>query len=232
LFLGGLQKHSLIDFPGKISCVCFLSGCNFRCPFCHNPDLVNGTDHSSAISDRDFFSFLEKRKALLDGVVISGGEPTLNEHLPAMCERIKSMGFSIKIDTNGSRPDLLRSLLADGLIDYVAMDIKTDLDGYSVLMKRGNSIEPILESVRVIMDSGVDYEFRTTCVRPFVDADILAGMAMLIQGAKRYVLQPFRMTRILDPGFFQGHDVGYSPEEMKTLKAVAGPFVRECLIRG
>jgi len=232
MFLGGLQKHSLIDFPGKVSCVCFLSGCNFRCPFCHNPDLVTARDHRSGMRDLDFFSFLETRKGLLDGVVISGGEPTLEENLPAICERIRSMGFFVKLDTNGSRPHILRGLMEKRLLDYVAMDIKTDSDGYAVLMNGSGSVEPVLESVRAIMASGLEYEFRTTCVRPFVDAPILGRMAMMVRGAKRYVLQPFRRTRILAPEYFQGKEPGYDAEEMKTLKAVAEPFVQECFIRG
>jgi len=183
------------------------------------------------MSDHDFFSFLEKRIGFLDGVVISGGEPTLTEHLPAMCERIKSMGFSLKIDTNGSRPHVIRSLLAEGLLDYVAMDIKADLDGYSALMNRAESAEQVLESVRIIMASDVDHEFRTTCVKPFVDPTVMEKMAGMIQGARRYVLQPFRTTRILNSDYFRGLEPGYTSEEMKTLRAVAEPFVRECLIR-
>jgi pyruvate formate lyase activating enzyme len=142
------------------------------------------------------------------------------------------MGFSVKLDTNGSRPRVIRSLMEKGLLDYVAMDIKTDPDGYATLMNGSGSVEPILESVRAIMVSGLDYEFRTTCVRPFVDAAILGRMAMMVKTAKRYVLQPFRRNRILDPEYFQGRDPGYNPEEMKVLKAVAEPFVKECLIRG
>jgi pyruvate formate lyase activating enzyme len=231
LFLGGLQKHSLIDFPGKVSCVCFLSGCNFKCPYCHNPDLVTAGDRRSGTSDHDFFSFLETRQGLLEGVVISGGEPTLDEHLPAICERVKGMGFSVKLDTNGSRPHVICGLMEKGLLDYVAMDIKTDPHGYAALMNRSSGPEPILESAQAIMASGVDYEFRTTCVRPFVDADILRRMAMMIQGAKRYVLQPFRSARILDPDYFHMQEPGYPPEEMRRLKAVAEEMVKQCFIR-
>jgi pyruvate formate lyase activating enzyme len=184
------------------------------------------------MSDLDFFSFLETRKGLLDGVVISGGEPTLEKNLPAICERIKSMGFFVKLDTNGSRPHMIRSLMDKKLLDYVAMDIKTDPDGYAVLMNGNGSVEPVVESVRDIMVSGVEYEFRTTCVRPFVDPAVLGRMAMMIRNAKRYVLQPFRRARILAPEYFHDKQPGYNAGEMKELKAVAEPFVQECFIRG
>lgn len=232
MFLGGLQRHSLIDFPGRISCVCFLSGCNFRCPYCHNPDLVTPGAHHPQVLDNDFFTFLETRKGLLDGIVMSGGEPTLEPHLPAFCERIKSMGFTVKLDTNGSKPNVIRALLEKGLLDYIAMDLKTGAEKYEILMNGRSTLEAIRESVRVIMDSGVDYEFRTTCVKSFVDDPMLREMGMLIQGARRHVLQPFRRARILEPGYFHGREPGYTPEEMESLKAVAEPFVQECFIRG
>ncbi len=232
MFLGGLHRHSLIDFPGRVSCVCFVSGCNFRCPYCHNPDLVHPGAHSTRIIDNDFFAFLETRKGLLDGVVVSGGEPTLEEHLPEFCERIKSMGFSVKLDTNGSRPQVIRGLVGSGVLDYIAMDLKTGPEEYPILMNGRSGMEAIRESVRIIMESGLDYEFRTTCVRTLVDEAILARMASLIETARKYVLQPFRRGRILDPGYFRGQEPGYGPEEMKTLKAVAEPFVQECFVRG
>jgi pyruvate formate lyase activating enzyme len=232
MFLGGLQRHSLIDFPGRVSCVCFLAGCNFRCPYCHNPDLVAPGASYPRILDNDFFAFLETRKGLLDGVVLSGGEPTLEEHLPAFCERIRSMGFGVKLDTNGSRPSVIRSLVQQGLLDYIAMDLKTGIDRYPALMNGPFRWEAIEQSVRLIMDSGLDYEFRTTCVNPFVDEPMVRQTAALIEGARRYVLQPFRRARLLDPGFFRGREPGYTEEEMDSLRALAAPFVQECFLRG
>lgn len=232
MFLGGLQRHSLIDFPGRVSCTCFLSGCNFRCPYCHNPDLVNPGAYPTRIIDNDFFAFLETRKGFLDGVVLSGGEPTLEAHLPEFCERIKSMGFSVKLDTNGSRPRIIRGLLERSVLDYIAMDLKTGPDKYAILANGRSTMDAIQESVRVIMESGLEHEFRTTCVRSFVDEAVIRRMAVLIKGARRYVLQPFRRARILDPDYFRGQEPGYSDEQMRALKAVAEPFVQECFIRG
>jgi pyruvate formate lyase activating enzyme len=232
MFLGGLQRHSLIDYPGRISCTCFFSGCNFRCPYCHNPGLVNSADPYPRIVDNDFFVFLETRKGLLDGVVLSGGEPTLQEHLRSFCERVKAMGFSVKLDTNGSSPQVIRDLLERGLLDYIAMDLKTGPEEYEALMSGRSSIQAIRESIQVVMESGLEYEFRTTCVKPFVDKNIMGRMTPLIQGARRYVLQPFRKAGILDPDYFQGQEPGHTPEEMKELKAVAEPHVMECFIRG
>lgn len=232
MIIGGLQRNSLIDYPGKIGCICFLPKCNFRCPYCHNPDLVSGRDpYPSRISENDFFQFLETRKGLLDAVVVSGGEPTLQELLPSFCKKIREMGFSVKLDTNGSRPSIIRRLIYDGLLDYVAMDLKTEPEKYPSLMNADCDVENILESVRIIMEARIPYEFRTTCVKPFVDMATLGRMAALIRGAKRYVLQPFHRTRILNPGYFHGQDPGYTPDEMKGFKAAVEPLVQSCLIR-
>jgi pyruvate formate lyase activating enzyme len=233
MFLGGLQRHSLIDYPGRVSCVCFLQGCNFRCPYCHNPDLVSRKNPSAELlSDKAFFEFLETRKGLLDAVVVSGGEPTLEEHLPAFCERIKEMGFSVKLDTNGSRPGVIRDLLKNSVLDYIAMDLKTEPERYPALVNGRFVLEDLLESIGVLLESSIQYEFRTTCVRPFVDASVMRRMARLIGGAEKYVLQAFRRSRMLDPDFFEGVEPGYAEEGMLELKAVAAPFVKDCSIRG
>ncbi|MBW1769313.1 MAG: anaerobic ribonucleoside-triphosphate reductase activating protein, partial [Deltaproteobacteria bacterium] len=136
MLFGGLQKSSLIDYPGKLSCVLFLSGCNFDCPYCHNPGLVKGrfSDHAQ-FEEKTVYDFLEKRRGFLDGVVVSGGEPTLQKDLVSLCEKLKEMGYPVKLDTNGSRPQVLRSLIDEGLVDYIAMDIKTDLLRYSSFIK-------------------------------------------------------------------------------------------------
>ena len=160
--LGGLQKSSLIDFPGKVSCVLFFSGCNFDCPYCHNPDLVNGSGEPASFDEKSVHGFLEKRKGLLDGVVISGGEPTLQSDLVSLCEKVKRMGYSVKLDTNGSRPQALKRLIKDGLLDYIAMDIKTDPACYSPFTRGETHPDDIFSSIGIIMDSGLAYEFRTT----------------------------------------------------------------------
>ncbi len=232
MLFGGLQKNSLIDYPGKVSCVLFLAGCNFDCPYCHNPDLVKGNNGSSFLIEADVvFSFLERRRGLLNGVVISGGEPTLQKDLPSLCSRIKGMGYDVKLDTNGSRPSVVRELIDQGLIDYVAMDIKTDPNLYGSIICRGCRPESILETIQAIMAASLPYEFRTTCVRSIVDALAIEDIARLISGAKRYILQEFNQTRVLHPEFFGDSKPGYDQEELGRIRQRAAQWVEQCEIR-
>lgn len=230
MIIGGLQKTSLIDFPGKVSCVCFVSGCNFRCPYCHNPELVHHPGRSFLDEDT-FLAFIRERRGFLDGVVISGGEPTLQNDLPAFLSLIKREGYAVKLDTNGSQPRMIRELMGKRLLDYVAMDIKTDPSLYPQFIQRKIDPDVIRSSVNLIMASGIAYEFRTTCVRPFVDAETVGTIGRLIRGCSLYVLQPFRQTRVLDPDFFENRKAGYDQEEMMRLKAVAEPWVETCIVR-
>ncbi|MFC1869010.1 anaerobic ribonucleoside-triphosphate reductase activating protein [Thermodesulfobacteriota bacterium] len=230
--IGGLQKNSLIDYPGKLSCVIFLSGCNFDCPYCHNPSLVNGrAECPSSLRDDALNNFLENRKEFLDGVVISGGEPTLQKNLYKLCETVKRLGYSVKLDTNGSRPLELKRLINEGLVDYIAMDIKTDPFNYDPLIKKGCNPEDLLSSILTIMESAPAYEFRTTCVKGFVDDRIIESIAKLIRGASLYALQQFRNKEVLHPEFFQALDFSHNEEELMHLKTIADPWVRECVIR-
>ena len=199
MLIGGLQKNSFIDFPGKICCVVFVSGCNFRCPYCHNPELVNNP--SSNYSEFEIFEFLKERKRWLDGVVISGGEPTLQKDLPHFCQKVKSMGFPVKLDTNGSRPEVIHQLISEGLVDYIAMDIKTAPDRYVPVIAKACDSKKILESIRLIMDSSVPYEFKTTCIKPLIDNTIMETIIGLIQGARRYAIQRFNGKDVLNPEF-------------------------------
>lgn len=232
MLLGGLQKYSLIDFPGKVSCVLFLSGCNFECPYCHNPDLVTGKLLcSSPMDESGIYPFLEQRKSLLDGVVISGGEPTLAKDLPFLCEKIKGMGYAVKLDTNGSRPHVIKHLINEGLLDYIAMDIKTAPSEYARFVKKDEDATHIRASIQIIMESSVPYEFRTTCVKPFVDRDIIESVAKTIKDANRYVLQQFNDTRILHPEFFKEVAPEYDMDELTSLKTIAVPWVKECILR-
>lgn len=230
MIFGGIRKTSLIDYPGRVSCVVFASGCNFHCPYCHNPDLVNGNVRRR-FSEKEIFSFLARRKGLLDGVVLSGGEPTLQKDLPGVCRRIKDMGFSVKLDTNGGRPRVLEVLFSSGCIDYVAMDIKTDPQSYGPPIGDAHKAPAILESIRLIMEADVPYEFRTTCVRPFVDESIMERIASAIHGAKRYVLQCFRFENLLDPDFFKQTNPEFDADGMARLFAIAAPRVESCLLR-
>jgi pyruvate formate lyase activating enzyme len=232
MIFGSLQKNSLIDYPGKVCCVLFLSGCNFSCPYCHNSDLVNGDrSYVSPLNIHEVYEFLEKRKGFLDGVVISGGEPTIHKELARLCIKIKQIGYSLKLDTNGSRPNMIKQLINEGLVDYIAMDIKTDPFQYSSLIKKYCNPDHILSSIQVIMESAIAYEFRTTCVRPFVDAYIIGKIANIIEGAMLYALQRFRNTGVLHPEFFSNINPGYDDAELMRLQSIAEPWVKKSIIR-
>jgi pyruvate formate lyase activating enzyme len=232
MYLGGLQKSSLVDYPGKLSSVIFFSGCNFDCPFCHNPELARGSTACPAdLSTSKICHFLEQRQGFLDGVVISGGEPTLQNDLEDFCKKIKELGFPVKLDTNGSRPKVLEKLIDEKLVDYIAMDLKTDPVLYKSYIKPGCGPDPILASIRILIESGIDYEFRTTCVKPMVTVETVENISHLIQGARLYALQRFRSRDVLHPEFFGGFENEYRDEELQQLKAVAAKRVAKCVIR-
>ncbi|MFZ5571989.1 MAG: anaerobic ribonucleoside-triphosphate reductase activating protein [Thermodesulfobacteriota bacterium] len=229
---GGFLKHSLIDYPGKISCVVFLNGCNFQCPYCHNPGLARGDQPAPSFLNQEWLDeFMGIRRRFLDGIVISGGEPTLQSGLDRFCEKLKQSGYLVKLDTNGSQPEMIRNLLRNGLVDYIAMDIKTDPGTYAPHLVDRYQPGDILESIRLIMTSAPDYEFRTTCVRPFVDAEILARILEHIEGARRYCLQRFRPDDMLRPDFFQSYQDNDVDGFLALLKKLAQGHVRECIVR-
>jgi pyruvate formate lyase activating enzyme len=232
MIFGGLQKNSFSDYPGRISCVVFLAGCNFHCPYCHNPDLARGAAADGGELSLPWLrDFLAARKGFLDGVVISGGEPTLQPDLAELCACVREAGYPLKLDTNGSRPDVLHRLLADDLVDYIAMDLKTAPDAYAPWL--ANDLDParLLASIELIMHAGLPYEFRTTCVQPFVDTAAIRAITRCIAGAERYVLQDFRPQRVLDPQFFGGARRGATPAEIENYRRLAAPHVRQCLVR-
>ena len=232
MHIGGLQKNSLIDYPGKVSCVLFLTGCNFNCPYCHNPDLVLGPNRDSAFAlPGQMDLFLDSRRSFLDAVVISGGEPTLHPQLPDLCERIKAYGYPVKLDTNGSHPKMIRRLIDRKLVDYVAMDIKTDPYAYWPRIQKTYEPDRILESIRIVMNSAPTYEFRTTCVKPFVDRAVIETIGQLIDGADHYVLQRFRDTVVLSPEFFHNTSSAFTDSEMQQLQTAAAPYVKRCTVR-
>ncbi|MFO7749222.1 MAG: anaerobic ribonucleoside-triphosphate reductase activating protein [Desulfobacteraceae bacterium] len=232
--IGGLEKNSMIDFPGKISCVVFTSGCNFSCPYCHNPEIA-GNDMGKApakIEEPTLFSFLEKRKNLLEGVVITGGEPTLQRDLVGFCRKIKELGYLVKLDTNGSRPKVLAELYRKKLVDFTAMDIKSSLDNY--FLAAGSRFDPerITASIALIMETGLDYEFRTTCVKPFVDKKIMGKIGSMIRNASHYILQHCsKHEHVLQPGFFQEKNRFLTESEMTALAKEAEKYVEKCSIR-
>ncbi|MCP4748645.1 MAG: anaerobic ribonucleoside-triphosphate reductase activating protein [Desulfobacteraceae bacterium] len=226
----GLEKTSLIDYPGKISCVVFFTGCNFTCPYCHNPDLAKGL-YPERIKIDQLKSFLDERRTFLDGVVISGGEPTLHSDLPGLCDIIRNMGLAVKLDTNGSNPKILDSLLKERLVDFVAMDIKTNLYNYKPPLCAENTGEQILQSIRLLMNSSVSKEFRTTCVRPFVTEAIIEQIARLIKGAPSFVLQSFNDKKVLYRDYFTDDQKNYSLEQLEKFRNLAAPFVQSCTLR-
>jgi pyruvate formate lyase activating enzyme len=227
--IGGLQKHSFIDYPGKISCVLFLAGCNFSCPYCHNPQLVAASGGAGEqLTIEDFLAFLADRRGLLEGVVISGGEPTLHDDLPDLCGRIQHMGYAVKLDTNGSRPQMLRRLITANLVDYLAMDIKMEPERYVGGVTRRCDAGAILDSIKLLVASRIDYEFRTTCVKPLVTAKSIECIARLIQGSRLYALQPFKESRLLRPDYFKGEDPSFSEAEMDELQRIAAGWVETC----
>ncbi len=188
--ISGLQKLTLLDYPGKMACTVFTYGCNFRCGFCHNALLVTESNNDN-ISEDEFFSFLKKRQGILDGVCISGGEPTLQSELKDFIIKVKSLGYSVKLDTNGSNPGLLKNLIEENLLDYVAMDVKNSLEKYSQTCGCEVNIENIKESVSIIMKSGIDHEFRTTTVREYHSTEDFKSIAQWLNGDSKYFLQHF-----------------------------------------
>lgn len=230
--IGGLQKYSLIDYPALLSCVVFFAGCNFHCPYCHNPELAAPGKNTQTLDLENIYAFLSKRKRFLDGVVISGGEPTLQPGLTDMCKQVKSMGFSLKIDTNGSHPDIVKKIIDNGLADYIAMDIKTSPENYSPLITGQPMASAIRESVDLILSSGISHEFRTTCVRPFTDEPSINIIAELIRGADLHAIQQPHTDSVLSPEFFAGDkDRLYTKEELGNFRSIIAKTVKQAIIR-
>ncbi len=229
MLIGHLQKSSVIEYPGMVSCVVFTQGCNFRCPYCHNPELVEPGLFMPPVPQEEILSFLVKRKGKLDAVSITGGEPTLQKGLPEFMARIRAMGFLVKLDTNGSDPDILREIIAASLADYIAMDIKAPLEKYSRAAGKPCDTVAIASSISIIMGSGVPYEFRTTLVNGLLTREDVFAMAGMIRGASRYVLQRFTASKHLDPAF-----TGAEPpleEEIREIEEGLRGIVLSCSVR-
>ena len=225
--IGGLQKVTLLDFPGKVACTVFLTGCNLRCPYCHNPDLVLTKDNGKYISEKEFFEFLLSRKGKLDGVCITGGEPTLYPNLINLIRRIREMGFLVKLDSNGTVPEILKLLLREKLLDYVAIDIKNAPTRYAETCG-ADVIEQVKKSAALLKNSNIDYEFRTTVCHPFHSPDGMQEIGRWLHGAKRYFIQPF-----VDSDNLLGSGISaMAKPELKTLLKAVKPYIPAAELRG
>ena len=225
--IAGLQKMTLLDYPGKIACTVFLPGCNFRCPFCHNASLVLPERLGPTMTADDLLTFLQGRKGKLDGVCITGGEPTLHQDLPDLIGVIRAMGFAVKLDTNGSRPAVLQKLLAQRLVDYVAMDIKNSPEKYASTCGGADFLPQVQESVRLLKESGVAHEFRTTVLHPFHTPEDLRQIGQWLAGTGHYFIQQF-----VDSGDLIGTGEALMPEELQQLLQAVSPYIPTAKLRG
>lgn len=227
MLIHGLQKMTLLDFPGRVACTVFLGGCDLRCPYCHNAELIDGSA-PAVMDDGELLVFLKKRVGLLDGVAVTGGEPLLRDIAPLLRE-VRALGYAVKLDTNGTHPARLRALLDEGLVDYVAMDVKNSPERYAETVGvAGLDLAPIRESAALLMEGRVDYEFRTTVCRELHDDDAIRGVGEFLAGARRLYLQPFADR---DTVAF----AGFSAPDMPTLERwaeILRGFVVEVGIRG
>ena len=226
----GLQKLTLLDFPGYVACTLFTRGCNMRCPFCHNASLVVRADEQKPYTHEEIMYFLKKRQGILDGVAITGGEPTLMPYLPDFMAEIHELGYKVKLDTNGTRPEVLRTVIARGLVDYVAMDIKNSEEKYgaTVGFDQTYDLAPIEESISVLMENKVDFEFRTTVSRTFHTPDDIRKIGEWLAGQEKFFLQQFK-----DSGDIIGDKIqAYDENEMKALLDIILPFVPNAQLRG
>ncbi len=224
----GLQKMTLLDYPGKVACTVFFGGCDMRCPFCHNAELLDGTA-PSVMSDEELLDFLKKRRGLLDGVAITGGEPLLQKDLPELAARIRELGYPIKLDTNGNHPDRLERMIRDGLVQYAAMDIKNSPERYAeTIGLKQFDITPVKESAAILMEGRTDYEFRTTTVAEFHDDESFEKIGPWIRGAKRYFLQRFTDRETVP---FEGLHAP-SEEQMRRWADIVRPWVPAVELRG
>ena len=222
--IGGLQKLTLLDFPGHVACTVFLQGCNFRCPFCHNTSLVLGTDE---ITEDEVLRFLKTRQGLLDGVAITGGEPLLTADLPDFLRKVKALGYKTKLDTNGSFPEKLRRLIDEGLVDYVAMDIKNSPEKYAETAGADGMLDAVRQSVDILKNADIPYEFRTTVVDELHEPADFEAIGKWLSGARQYFLQGFVDSGdILRPGLHAA-----SKEKMEQCRSVASQYIQTS-IRG
>jgi pyruvate formate lyase activating enzyme len=229
MIIGGFQRFSLIDYPDKICAIVFTQGCNFRCPYCHNPELVDPKKFGIELKENEILSFLDRRKGKLDAVTITGGEPLLQSDLSPFLSAVKRFEYLVKLDTNGSFPSKLDKIIQSKSVDYIAMDIKTSLDKYNQVIKSKIEKRKILDSIRLIMDSGLDYEFRTTIIKDLFEKDDFSKIGQLIKNARLYILQRFIPSKTLVD---QSLDMqSCTDEELDCFKEIMEGFVQRCIVR-
>ncbi len=225
--IGGIQKCSFIDYPGKISAIIFTVGCNFHCPYCHNPELVNET--ATEIPESEIFDFLLRRKNILEAITITGGEPTVHTDIIQFIQKIKELGFLVKLDTNGTNPEVIKEIQDKRLVDYIAMDIKAPLSNYSETVGRPVDIENIKRSIDLLLKGTIAYEFRTTVVKTLLSPDDITFIGESIRGAETYYLQKFIPTKTLNPAFLK--KTTYSDIEFEEMRSTMSAYVQNCYIR-
>jgi pyruvate formate lyase activating enzyme len=230
MILGGFQRFSLIDYPGKICAIVFTQGCNFRCPYCHNPELVDTNPSGlQVVSQDEVLSFLEARKGKLEGVTITGGEPLVQSDIGNLLSSVKSLGYLVKLDTNGSFPSSLEKILRASTVDYIAMDVKASLDKYEQVVRRRIDKDQILSSIKLIMDCGLEYEFRTTVVRSLLKRNDFIEIGNMIKDSRLYVLQRFVPSKLLDDRFLDADT--YSDDELNFIRRLMDDYVEQCIVR-
>ncbi|MGE5425715.1 MAG: anaerobic ribonucleoside-triphosphate reductase activating protein [Bacillota bacterium] len=242
MIIGGLEKLTLIDYPDNLAAIVFTQGCNFRCHFCYNPMLVwprtekqepDETHKGQGfppIKEEDLFLFLEERRGKIDGVVITGGEPTLHADLPEFIRRIKGLGYIVKLDTNGTNPGMLERLIEEGLVDYIAMDLKAPWEHYHEVVGVRPDLGNLQKSVKMIMSCGLPYEFRSTLLPEFHDEEAVAAMGETIAGANRWYLQKFKPDTDLVDTSFQGKNT-FTDKALEELALIGSKYVKECRAR-
>ena len=222
----GLQKLTLLDYPGHVACTVFLGGCDLRCPFCHNAELIGAAP--ALMGEEELLAFLKKRQGILEGVAFTGGEPLLRPGLPALLRRVRALGYPVKLDTNGTGPKMLGDLLNAGLLDYVAMDIKNSPSLYAKTCGGRDVLEAVKESAGLLLKGTADYEFRTTVCAPLHTPESMADIGQWLQGARRYFLQPFE-----NPGALVGSGVtALQDTELDRLREAVLPYIPNTQIRG
>lgn len=229
MYIGGLQKTTLLDFPDKLACIVFTQGCNFRCPYCYNTELISLPNSEEEESTDFFWEFLESRKNLLDGVCITGGEPLLHEDLPEFIRKIRERGFQVKLDTNGSFPECLEELLRQELVEYVALDVKTSPEEYHALSGFPGARERVWHSLEILRNSGIPFECRTTLVPRFHSKKTLVNLGTWIQGIPLWVLQRFRPGKTLDPSLAK--ERSFRSAEMEAFREIATSYAVKVLLR-